>query len=162
LRIVAGEGNAVGRAFAFKTSEGAMSMYILDPNEGGLSIFTKQVALVLPSVGKTNKYWDFTVGSGSFRWAPLNNGQGGATALVEASTTVTEVDPVANRYTRVRASDQRVDGFTINSPRDGMRYRPAGTNASATVMMSITGTGIVVYTSAAANQNFFGISIDQP
>jgi hypothetical protein len=30
------------------------------------------------------------------------------------------------------------------------------------VNMPITGTGVVVYVSAAANQNFFGISIDQP
>jgi hypothetical protein len=159
---IAGEGTAVARAFAFKTSTGAMSMYVLDPNEGGLSVLTKQVALVLPSVGRVNTYWDFTVGSGSFRWAPLNNAQGGATALVSASTTVTEVDQAAHSYTRVRASDQRVDGFTINSPRDGVRYRPAGTNLSAMVNMPITGTGVVVYVSAAANQNFFGISIDQP
>ena len=159
---IAGEGGASARAFAFKTSEGAMSMYVLDPNEGGLSIFTKQVALVLPNVGKTNKFWDFTVGSGSFRWAPLNNAQGGASALADVSTTVTEVDTTAQSYTRVRASDQRVDGFAINSPRDGVRYRPAGTTVSAALMMPITGTGIVVYASAAANQNFFGFSIDQP
>ncbi len=78
---IAGEGGAVARVFAFKTGEGAMSLYVLDPNEGGLTVLTKQVALVLPSVGKTSQNWDFTVGSGGFRWAPANNPQGSASAL---------------------------------------------------------------------------------
>jgi hypothetical protein len=159
---IAGEGGAVARVFAFKTGEGAMSLYVLDPNEGGLTVLTKQVALVLPSVGKTNQNWDFTVGNGSFRWAPANNAQGGASVLSDASTKVTEVDVAAQSYTRVRAADQRSDGGTINSPRDGMRSRLAGANVPATVMMPVTGTGLVFYTSVAANQNFFGISIDHP
>jgi len=159
---IAGEGGAVARVFAFRTGEGAMSLYVLDPNEGGLTVLTKQAALVLPSVGKTNQSWDFTVGSGSFRWAPANNLQGGASSLSDASMTVTEVDAVAQSFTRVRDVDQRVDTITINSPRDGMRSRLAGTNVSATIMMPVTGTGLAFYTSVAANQNFFGISIDRP
>lgn len=159
---IAGEGGAVARVFAFKTGEGAMSLYVLDPNEGGLTVLTKQVALVLPSVGKTSQNWDFTVGSGSFRWAPANNPQGGASALSDQSIAVTEVDVAAQSFSRVRAADQRTDSVTINSPRDGMRTRPAGANVSATVMMPVTGTGLVFYTSTAANQNFFGISIDHP
>jgi hypothetical protein len=38
------------------------------------------------------------------------------------------VDTATNSFTRKRGSDGRVDGFTINKPRDGLRYRPAGSS----------------------------------
>jgi hypothetical protein len=159
---IADEGGGVSRAFAFVADNGAMSLYVLDPAEGGLSVFTRQSALSLPTVGAVTKFWDLTVGSGSFRWAPVNNAQGGAGVTANNTVTVTTVDAAAGSYTRIRESDQRVDGFTINSPRDGIRARPAGMNYNAALMMPIEGTGIVVYTSVTAGQNFFGISVNQP
>ncbi len=159
---IAGESGGTARAFAFKTADGTVSLFVLDPNQGGLSVFTQQAALKLPAVGQANSFWDFTVGSGSFAWAPPANSDGGASALTESVTTVTEVDSAAQAFTRIRASDQRIDVNIVNSPRDGVRSRPAAKNASATFNMPLGGTGILIYSSVAANQNFFGISVNRP
>lgn len=91
--------------------------------------------------------------------------------MSDVSTTVKSVDAVAGSYTRERASDGRIDGFTINQPRSGLRYRPAGsspTNSGGTVsfseilVMPLADTGITFYTSIAATENFFGVSVGKP
>ena len=146
------------RAFAYVTDSGAMSIYVLLPNEGGLIVMTRQVPLSLPAVDSSSNFWDFTVGNGAFSWEPVN----GATALASSTISVTAVDQGAQTYTRLRAADQRVDVLSINSPVEGMRQRTASGNLSGTILLPITGTGMVFYTSVAANQNFLGISVDQP
>ena len=148
-------------AFAFKTASGQMSLFIVNPTIGGFLVGTKQAALSLPAVGATSNFWDFTIGSNSFA-SPV---------VSDVSTTVKAVDTVAGSYTRERASDGRIDGFTINKPRNGMRYRPAGsspTNTGGTVnfseilAMPLADTGVTFYTSVAATENFFGISVGKP
>ena len=78
---------------------------------------------------------------------------------------------MAGSYARERLSDGRIDSFTINKPRDGLRYRPAGSSlsyAGGTVPFSeilslpLPGTGVTVYASVAAAQNFFGVSVGKP
>ena len=81
---------------------------------------------------------------------------------MRGTISVTAVDATAQTYTRLRAADQRVDVLSINSPVEGMRQRTASGNLSGTILLPITGTGMVFYTSVAANQNFLGISVDQP
>lgn len=146
------------RAFAYVTDSGAMSMYLLRADEGGLIVMTKQVALALPAVGSASTFWDFTIGNAAFSWTPAN----GASDLVSSTITVTATDPAAHTFTRLRSADQRVDTLAINSPADGMRQRSAGANLSGTIMLPMTDLGLVFYTSVASSQNFFGISIDQP
>ena len=112
-------------------------------------------------MGTVNNVWDFTL-----------NGSGYASALDEMTITVTAVDSATQSYTRQRASNGRIDSFTQNTPRDGLRYRAAGTsptNSGGTVSFSEIiamplpkSVGLTVYTSVAANQNFFGVSIAQP
>lgn len=148
-------------AFAFKTASGQVSMFLVNPTIGGFVVGTKQAALSLPAVGAVSNFWDFSIGSNSFA-SPV---------LSDVSTTIKSVDAVAGSYTRERASDGRIDSFTINKPRNGMRYRPAGsspTNTGGTVnfseilAMPLADTGVTFYTSVAATENFFGVSVGKP
>jgi len=148
------------KLFAFKTGDSQLSLYVLDANNMGFSVAAKQVALTLPVVGTVNKFWDFTIGSGGY-----------ASTVTDTTTTVQAVDTTAASYTRVRALDGRVDGFSINKPRDGLRYRAAGSSATTSggtvnyseiISMPLPSTGLSVYVSVAANQNFFGVSVNQP
>ncbi|MDB5999657.1 MAG: hypothetical protein JWP52_1356 [Rhizobacter sp.] len=159
------------RVFAFMTAEGAISMFILEPNEEGLTVFTQQKTLALPAVGKVDKFWDFTVGSGAFRWAPTSGAQGVISAqITDSTTTVTSVDATAGSYLRRRESDERIDGFTVNQPRAGLRFRAAGNvptkkgpiAAAATVTMPLTGTGVTLGASVTPDQNFFTVSVVHP
>ena len=155
-----GTGPAPGRAFAFKTATGKVSMFIIDPATGAFTVATRQAALSLPAVGEISKFYDFTIGS-----------NGVASALGDTTTTVKTIDAVTASYTRERASDSRIDGFTLNKPRAGVRYRAAGTSPvtgggsvsyAEIVVLPLPDTGITVYTSVAPTQNFFGVSINHP
>lgn len=147
------------RVFAFKTAGGAMALFMLVPNEEGLVVFVKQSPLSLPAVDTVTTFWDFTVGNGSFSWAPLANG---ASALATQTVTVTAVDATAQSFTRIRSSDQRVDSFAVNSPYPGLRYRSPTSTLSATVTMPLAGGGLTFYANGLRAQNFFGISVTQP
>ncbi|MED5621060.1 hypothetical protein [Ideonella sp. BN130291] len=146
--------------FPFKTADGKVSMFIMPPAGFGFIVAAKQQSSTLPEVGGVTRVWDFTI-----------NGSGFASALSEMEFTVLTNDAATQSYTRSRTSDGRIDGFTIESPRAGLRHRAAGTsqiNTGATVSFSeiiampLPGTGITVYTSVASNQNFFGVSVGKP
>jgi hypothetical protein len=146
--------------FAFKTASGQMSIFLVNPTIGGFTVGTKQAALSLPAVGDVSNLWNFTIGSNSF-----------ASALSAQVLTVSAVDAVAGSYSRTQASDGRIDSFTINSPRNGLRYRAAGSspvNGGGTVAfneiitMPLADTGILFYTSVNPADNFFGISVGKP
>ena len=149
---------AVYKAYAFKTADGKVSLYVMDPNNLGFSVAARQQALTLPEVQAVNKYWDLSIGANGYAAAP-----------VDTTTTVLSVDSATSSYTRKREYDGRVDGFTINKPRDGLRYRAAGsspltnggtTNFSEIIAMTLPGTGLSVNVSVAANQSFFGVSVN--
>ena len=155
-----GTGAAAARAFAFKTGTGKVSMFIIDPATGAFTVATKQAALSLPAVGDVAKFFDFSIGS---------NGVAGA--LSDTTTTVKTIDTVAASYTRERASDGRIDGFTLDKPRAGVRYRAAGTSPVTgggslsypeVLVLPLPDTGITINTSVAPTQNFFGVSIVHP
>jgi hypothetical protein len=91
--------------------------------------------------------------------------------LSQQVLTVSAADIAAGSYSRTQASDGRIDTFTINNPRNGLRYRPAGTSAingggtvnfSEIVTMPLADTGILFYTSVNPAENFFGISVGRP
>ena len=153
------DGN-IHKVFAFKTGDSQLSLYVLDANNMGFSVAAKQLAVALPEVGAENKFWDFTIGSAGY-----------ASTVTDTTTTVQAVDTTAGSYTRVRASDGRVDGFSINKPRDGLRYRAAGSSATTSggtvnyseiIAMTLPGTGLSLYVSGSATQNFFGVSVNHP
>jgi hypothetical protein len=152
---------SVYKVFAFKAAEGQLSLYVLDADNMGFSVGAQQQAqTTLPAVGLVNKFWDLTIGTGGY-----------ASTVTDTTTTVESVDATAASYTRVRAADGRVDGFSINKPRDGLRYRAAGsspttsggsTSYSETIVMQLPGTGLNVNISVAANQSFFGVTVSHP
>ena len=148
------------KVFAFKAADGQLSLYVLEPNGSGFSVAAKQQALSLPTVSAMNSAWDFTI-----------NSSGYASTLGEIATTVKAVDTTAQSFTRERASDGRIDSFHINNPRNGLRHRAAGSSVdkfgatvtfSEIISMPLPGTGIGVYSSVAANQYFFGVSVNKP
>jgi hypothetical protein len=149
---------AVYKVYALKTTDGHVSLYVLDANNMGFSVAARQQAQALPEVQAVNKFWDLSIGAGGY-----------AGAAVDTTMTILSVDAATSSFTRTKASDGRVDGFSVNKPRDGLRYRAAGsspltnggtTNFSEIVAMQLPGTGLSVNVSVAANQSFFGISVN--
>ena len=145
-------------AYALKTVDGQVSLYILDPNTMGFSVAAPQRALALPALQSVNTFWDLTVASSGY-----------AGAVTDTTTTVQSVDAATSTFTRVRTADGRLDGFSVNKPRDGLRYRAAGTSATTAggtvnyaeiISMPLPGTGLSVNTSVNPNQSFFGISVN--
>ena len=131
---------------------------MLDANGLGFSVAARQQALPLPEAQAVNKFWDLSIG-----------GAGYAGTVTDTTTTIQSVDAATSSYTRVRALDGRVDGFSVNKPRDGLRYRAAGSSATTSggtvnyseiISMPLPGTGLGTYISVAANQSFFGISVN--
>ncbi len=146
------------KVYALKTADGQLSLYVLDANGLGFSVAARQQALALPAAQAVNKFWDLSIGA---------NGYAGVTT--DTATTIQSVDAATSSYTRVRTSDGRVDGFSVNKPRDGLRYRAAGSspttaggtvNYSEIIVMPLPGTGLSTYVSVAANQSFFGVSVN--
>lgn len=107
------------RLFPFKNGEGKLVVFVLGKNSdsNGLGAMAKQSATNLPTVNQVEKFWDFTVVGGVVNGTPA-----------DTTMTIQSVDTATNSFTRKRSSDGRVDGFTINKPRDGLRYRPAGSS----------------------------------
>lgn len=146
------------KVYALKTADGQLSLYVLDANGLGFSVAARQQALALPAVQAVNKFWDLSIGSGGY-----------AGTVTDTTTTIQSVDSATASYTRVRSSDGRVDGFSVNKPRDGLRYRAAGSSATTSggtvnyseiISMPLPGTGLGTYVSVAANQSFFGVSVN--
>lgn len=146
------------KVYALKTTDGQLSLYLLNANGLGFSVAARQQALALPEAQAVNKFWDLSIG-----------GSGYAGTVTDTTTTIQSVDTATSSFTRVRASDGRVDGFNVNKPRDGLRYRAAGSSATTSggtvnyseiIIMPLPGTGLGTYVSVAANQSFFGISVN--
>jgi hypothetical protein len=157
------EGTAA-RVFAVKNAAGQMAVVamLLDAQKQplGMAFLTKQNTLALPAVGQVENFWDIEVN------------YNGAKSPTDVQTTVKTVDATAQTYTRERASDGRTDGFAINQPRPGMRYREAGSSVNATgttivfgetLTTPLPGMGLTIYSSVSTGaDNFFGISIAKP
>ncbi|OWQ83215.1 hypothetical protein CDN99_26615 [Roseateles aquatilis] len=152
-----GEG---ARLFPFVGANGQVVWFGIEVDAAGtglIAVASRQQALALPTVGQVDKFWD-----ASMTFA-------GLTAPVDTQMTVKTVDTTAQSYTRERAVDARVDGFTINQPRNGLRYRAAGSSQTPTgvkrfganLVMPLPGMGFTVNGSADGSDSF-GISITQP
>ena len=153
------------RVFAYKTAAGQISLIgmLFNPKGTplGLLAAAKQTALSLPAVGDVARFWDVDVSVAGVAGAPN-----------DVETTVTAVDTAAKTLTRKRKSDGRVDTFAVNSPRDGLRYRAAGSsvlNNGATLrfaestVLPLPGTGVSVSSGAAlGGGSWLSVSIAKP
>jgi hypothetical protein len=152
---------ATVRVYGYKAHDGRIVLFGLLPQAMGFFVAAKQATLTLPGVGDTSNVWDYTVSSTGY-----------AGVLNTVPTIVTAVNPAApGSYTRRRTTDNRIDGFTLNTPRTGLRYRAAGSSAATTGTVSFGGIvvmplgasiGITPYISVAQTPPSFGVSISQP
>ena len=150
----------VSRFFAYRALSGDMMILGMMPNRG-LIVASRQMPIKMPTVGDTTPFWESTVGSA---------GTGGP--RFEDVSTVTSVDSGAGTYARRLNSLGRVETFTINAPRAGMRNRKAsacateaGTPVSACagiLTMPLPGMGMRAFGSPVEGTNFFGIAVDKP
>lgn len=146
------------RAFAFKTADGHLSMFVLYSNNRGMMVLTKQSSLPLPPVGAVLNAWDFVITSTGF-----------ASPLVDHSSTVTAVDAATGTFTLTRASDNRVDSFKNNDPQTGFRHRATNSctangaplGCAGIASLPLPGTGVIAYISVAP-ANFFGVAVSKP
>lgn len=152
------------RLFAYKTAGGKISLLGLMSNVNGepLGFFAgaKQQALSLPAVGDTSRFWDVEL-----NWS-------GVASPGDVEMSVTAVDPAAKTLTRKRKSDGRIDSFAVNSPRDGLRYRAAGSslldngttlNFAESTTMPLPGTGVSVSSGATRNGgSHFTLTVAKP
>jgi hypothetical protein len=153
------------RVFAYKTAAGQISLVglMFDPKglPLGMLAAAKQTALSLPAVGDVTRFWDVEVDS-----------LGLAAAPADVETTVTAVDTTAKTLTRKRMSDGRVDTFAVNSPRDGLRYRAAGSSVltngttlrfAESAVLPLPGTGVSLSSGATLNgRSWLSVSIIKP
>ena len=151
----------VSRFFAYRAPSGDMMILGQIANRG-LIVASKQVPFTMPTVGETTPFWESTLGSA---------GTGGP--MFEDTSVVTSVDSNAGTLSRRLKSLGRVDTFTINAPRIGLRNRKATACAaaetgapvsacSALVTMRLPGMGLSAFGSAVEGTNFFGINITKP
>lgn len=148
------------RYFGFQNTAGDVSLLAIDSRNGSIYVAAEQAALSLPATGEVAHVFDLRVTGSTF-----------TSAETEESTTVTAIDTASQSYTRQRLADGRIDTFTINKPRSGMSYRPAGnsqTTGGGSVafeeiqVMPLPAGGAVFYTSIAAANNFFGVTLSKP
>lgn len=150
---------SVLRAFAYRAASGDVTMVGLFTN--GFFVAAKQVSLPDPAVGTVNPFWNLSI-SGS-------NSQ--AIAVTEDTSTVLAANANTGGYTRSLKSDGRIDTFSSNAPRAGLRTRAANacttsTGAAGTcsgiIVMPLPGLGMAVFGSAVSGSNFFGLSVNMP
>lgn len=155
--------NNSGRSlFYLPAANNRASFVMLQPGNQGVVIGTRQEASTLPAVGRVTAGWDLTMlPSGLMTTLSF----GGALATVS-------VDSGNNSLVRRRVSDGRTDTFTINSPFNGLSYRPATvstlfsgatTTVSTVASMVLRNLGMSVSSRATTTvaDGFLGFSIDK-
>jgi hypothetical protein len=151
-----GRTGEVMRLFAYRAANGNLLLAGISSN-GSFLLGTRQTNLALPTNGEQQSYWDVGV-----------NSQAVAGTLNADVRTVTAVDAAAGSYTRSASYTGLIDGFTINSPRNGLRTRATCTNSSGNtvacglIALPLTGMGMTVYGSSVTTSTFYGISVARP
>jgi hypothetical protein len=151
------------RVFAYRAPNGSMmavALFADQPN--ALLVATKDATLSLPAVGDVQTFWDMTINPFAF-----------ANPYTDELRNITGIDTAAGSYTRLRPLDGRVDGFTVNSPRNGLRHRAPATvtlsdgtpfNVSEIIALPLGGMGITVYgrVTTTVTNGFYGVSVTKP
>ena len=154
-------GVAIGRIFLYKTLAGNKVAVMLDGENSLVIAVPKTSVGPLPAVGFVSNFRSLQLDAGDL-----------VSALTEASTTVTAVDSVANSFTRILASNNRLDTVTLDKPRDGLRYRAPNSctingvpnNCAEWVGLPLQGIGITLTLSAVTEPAppFYQFSVGKP
>ena len=162
------------RLFVYRNASGELMMVSTGSTAGsagpGMLIATKQRQLTLTKVNDTAKVWDIQASvSNSTLVSTFNTSQ----------FTVKSLDATQNTATRVRdtvdgTADGRVDTVAYNQPREGLRYRAAGSytpagstspkDFGAAVQMPIKDMGLTVTTGTGSSNTgkFLSLSVSMP
>jgi hypothetical protein len=148
---------APARAFAFKTADGHVSIFAINPGARGLSVLTRQSPLTLPQPDATLTFWDFVL-----------NTAGDALGLADFTVRYASVDAAAGTYTRLRPTDNRLDTWTINRPLPGLRVRETDActvgdrpvRCVGAIALPLAGTGVTFYL-ALAPSDMFGFAVNR-
>ena len=147
------------RAFALRAASGDITLVGLFAD--GFFVATRQASLANVTVGTVNPFWNLSVSG--------NNSQ--ASAVSEDTSTVLTVNATTGGFTRSLKSDGRIDTFSSNAPRSGLRTRAANActtsggaaaPCSGIVVMPLPGLGMAVFGSAVSGSNFLGLSVNMP
>ncbi|PUE09425.1 hypothetical protein B9Z51_11190 [Limnohabitans sp. T6-5] len=161
------------RLFGYRNASGELMMVSTGSNSGsagpGMLIATKKRTLTLPKVNDVAKIWDIQ--------ASVSSSLTLVSSFSASQVTVKSVG--SNSATRVRdtvdgAADGREDTLSYNQPRDGLRYRAAGSYTpagattpkpiSAAVQMPIKDMGLTVTagTGSDSTGKFLNLSVAMP
>ena len=147
------------RAFALRAASGDITLVGLFAD--GFFMATKQASLANVTVGTVNPFWNLSVSG--------NNSQ--ASAVSEDTSTVLTVNATTGGFTRSLKSNGRIDTYSSNAPRSGLRTRAANActtsggaaaPCSGIVVMPLPGLGMAVFGSAVSGSNFLGLSVNMP
>lgn len=153
------------RLFAFRNTNGVL-MLVAVSGQGGMMIGTPQRTLTVPAQGSISTFWDALLQYSNTSTPSSFN---------LAQITVQSVS--GNSYTRIRntvdgKADGRVDTFTVNQPRNGLRFRPSASyvlngvtmRVSESVQMPIAGMGLNVTagTGTTSSGKFIDFAVATP
>ncbi len=156
-------GGVASRAYLFRTPAGVTVMVLRlvaggADTESGFVVATKQVRTALPTNGLVTPFRQFSI-----------NANGLANAITSDVSTITSVDAAGGGSFTRTLSDGHPQTFQLNNPREGMRYRAAGSSlnsAGASVtfneVVQLRVANMTFSLSVAPTQNFFNVSVDQP
>lgn len=150
------------RNFAYRAPSGTLMLfaYANSASQTGLLVATKQVREPLPEAGTVTVFNQFTIGNA-----------GTAGALSSNELTVTAVNASGNGSFTRTFSDGHTQTVLLNTPRDGLRRREAGSSPNsggtpvpfnAVVQLRPQDVGLSISVSTDPAQNFFSTAVETP
>ena len=138
------------------------TIFMLQPGNQGFLMGRRQTARTLPAVGSVSSYWDIGMNPSG-----ISSGAGAFGPLATIAN-----DSIAGSYIRKRPNDGRTDTLTVNTPYNGISYKPStvstlnnGTTItlSSILATSIPSAGVGFYGRATTTAaiGFYGLSIDK-
>jgi hypothetical protein len=148
-------GEASRSAYVYKTAAGERMAIIVPADASSFSVAAPLRTLSLPAVGAVTSIWDSGASLATGELAPF----------IEMTTTISAVNETARSYTRTRP-DGRVDGFTLDTPLEGLRYRAQGSSTlngtvytySSLVVLPVA-SGMSVYITDLNGNKGMGVSV---
>ncbi|MDN3918867.1 hypothetical protein [Roseateles violae] len=160
-------GEVTDRVYLFKTESGSKMLVSLSSDGKAFNVGTPKKATALPTVDASNSFWDFSMTGKLALSAPALQAQ-----------RIVSVDAANQRYARIftaaeGAALDRVDSFSINSPREGWRTRAQGdctlkgapVNCLGVFVLPLQGMGITLNTTIGASTaatSRLGFSVNAP
>ena len=147
--------------YGLRAADGQMMLIMTDPK--GVQFAASDRAQTLPVGGNVINAWELV----------LNN-SGTASDLTQGDYLVSALTPVVQTYERYRLADGQTDEIMVNSPRDGLMHRSAGSYTPAgggaaipfaeQILLPMDSIGLTLYASVTAvtADGYLGFIIAKP